>query len=359
LQQFLPIGGEMAGRDIIVVGTSAGGTDALALLVRGLPAGFPASLFVVCHFPPGGQSVLPAILSRSGPLLATHAVNGEAFRPGHIYVAPPDHHLLLDPDGRVRLSRDARENHNRPAVDPLFRSAARYYGPRVIGVILTGALYDGAAGLLAVRTAGGLGVVQDPDDALVAAMPQNATQLAGADRVVPLSEMAPLLVELVRQSAPRQGAKQMDPKPSATGPADPIEKMSGVVKNDMAAQARNERRGEVSVFTCPECGGALWQVDEPKLIQFRCHVGHAYNAETLLAEQTEALEAALWCAVRTFREKSVLGEQLAAQERGKGNEAAAARFDEQAQQSARYAALIVEHVLDGGDTGAPVQDSVP
>src|SRR5205085_8246445 len=142
------------------------------------------------HFPAGGRSVLPEILSRSGPLLATHAADGEPFRPGHIYVAPPDRHLVLRPDGRTMLTREARENHARPAVDPLFRSAARHYGPRVIGVVLTGSLYDGAAGLLAVRGAGGLAVVQDPRDAAVAAMPLNATQIAGADRVAKTAGLA-------------------------------------------------------------------------------------------------------------------------------------------------------------------------
>src|SRR5690242_15674063 len=143
----------MATRDIIVIGTSTGGVDALSRLARGLPPGFPASLFVVCHFPAGGRSVLPEILSRSGPLLAAHAADGEPFYPGQIYVAPPDRHLVLGPNGRMRLTRGARENHHRPAADPLFRSAARHYGPRVIGVVLTGALYDGTAGLMAIRAA--------------------------------------------------------------------------------------------------------------------------------------------------------------------------------------------------------------
>jgi two-component system chemotaxis response regulator CheB len=337
----------MPGRDLIVVGTSAGGVDALVQLVRGLPAGFPASIFVVCHFPAGKRSLLPNVLSRAGPLLATHALDGEPFQPGHIYVAPPDHHLLLTDDGRMRLTRDARENNARPAIDPLFRSAARNYGPRVIGVILTGALSDGTAGLIAVRTAGGLGIVQDPNDARIASMPQTAASIAGADHIVPVARLAELLVELVRDPSPIRGAETMEPKP-----VDPIERMPDIVDRDMSAQAHNARRGKVSTFTCPECGGALWQVDEPDLIRFRCHVGHAYNGETLLAEQSEALEAALWTAVRTFRERSVLGRQLAERERGKGNAGAAARFEEQSTQAARYAALIVEHVLrSAGDEG--------
>jgi two-component system chemotaxis response regulator CheB len=342
----------MASRNIIVVGASAGGVEALAQLARGLPPGLLASLFVVCHIPPGGRSVLPEILSRSGPLLAAHARHGEPFLPGHIYVAPPDRHLELAPGGRMRLTSAARENNHRPAADPLFRSAARHYGPRVIGVVLTGGMDDGTAGLMAVRGAGGLAVAQDPQDALIAAMPQNATDIAGVDFLVPVAGLAALLVDLVREPATSDRGAQH--------PADPTEHLQDVVEQDMARQVQNDRRGDVSVFTCPECGGALWQADENGLVRFRCHVGHAYNGENLLAEQTEALEAALWTAVRTFREKSVLGRQLAAHERARGNHEAAARFDEQAGQADRYGSLIVEHVLNGGGTQAPpVQDSTP
>lgn len=334
----------MTSRDIIVVGASAGGVEALVEIARDLPAGFPASVFVVCHSPPGGQSVLPEILSRSGPLPATHAEDGEAFHPGHVYVAPPDRHLILVPDRRMRLTWGARENHHRPSVDPLFRSAARHYGPRVIGVVLTGSLHDGTAGLMAIRAAGGVAVAQDPQDAAVAAMPQSAAEIAGVDHVAPASGLAALLIELVRDRGPRGlGDRRMDP----------IERMPEVVDRVMARQARNERRGEVSTFTCPECGGSLWQVDDTGLVRFRCHVGHAYNGEVLLAEQSETLEAALWTAVRTFRERSVLARQLAAQEREKGNRWSADRFDEQAAQAEEYGKLIVRHVLNGDTTGGP------
>jgi two-component system chemotaxis response regulator CheB len=326
-----------ARRDIIVVAASAGGGDALAQLVRALPAGLPASLFIVSHFPPGGRSVLPDILSRSGHLLAVHAADGEPFYPGHIYVAPPDFHLLLEPGGKMRLTRGPRENHHRPAADPLFRSAARHYGARVVGVVLSGSLHDGAAGLLAIRNAGGVAVVQDPSDALVSAMPHNATQVAGADYVVPAAGLAPLLVELVQRPTPNRGGPAMDP----------IERMPDVVLKDMSEQASNARRGQVSVFTCPECGGALWQVDERALVRFRCHVGHAYNGEALLAEQSEGLEAALWTAVRIFKERVVLARQLAAREREKGDEPAARRFDEQGDQAEQYGNLIQQYVLAG------------
>ncbi len=329
----------MAARDIIVVGTSAGGVETLSRLVRRLPSGFPASIFIVCHLPTGAHSFLPEILSREGALLASHAVDGEPFYPGQIYVAPPDRHLLLGPDRLIRLSRAARENRHRPAVDPLFRSAARYFGPRVLGVILSGALSDGVAGLLAVRGAGGLGIVQDPGDAIVAGMPQNAVDLAGADYVVRAADIAPLLTSLVQDQASLNPGDAM---------ADPIDQMQSVVEADMDRQSRDQRPGEMSVFRCPECGGSLWQTRHPKLIQFRCHVGHVYNGEILLSEQSEALEAALWTAVRTFREKSILAQQLASHVRAEGNAESAARFEEQATQATRYGELIRQHLLNDG-----------
>ncbi len=328
----------MEHRDIIVVGASAGGVDALIQLAKGLPAGIPASLLVVCHFPPGARSILPEILSRSGPVLATHARDGERFQPGHIYVAPPDRHLQVGPDRKIVLSHGPRENFHRPAVDPLFRSAARYYGRRVIGVILSGSQYDGSAGLLAVRSAGGLAIVQDPKDAAVAAMPGNASQIAGADILVPAAELARVLVDQVHRPLGGRGSTAME---------DPFDKMPGVVETTMSEQVRNGRRGKLSAFSCPECGGVMWQVDEERLAEFRCHVGHAYSGEALLAEQSEALEAALWTAVRTFREKEVLTRQLAAMERGRGNAAAAARMEEQAQQAADYGELIRRNLLNG------------
>ena len=198
----------MATHDIIVIGTSAGGVDVLSHMARGLPAGLPASIFIVCHFPAGSRSVLPEILSRSGPLLAVHARDGDPIYPSQIYLAPPDRHMLLV-DGHVKLTRGPREGGHRPAIDPLFRSAARLYGPRVIGVVLTGALHDGVAGLLAVRAAGGIAVVQDPADATVAALPMNATKFAGADHIVTAADLASRLTDLVRHPSQAQGEKPM------------------------------------------------------------------------------------------------------------------------------------------------------
>jgi two-component system chemotaxis response regulator CheB len=326
----------MAGHDVIVVGASAGGVSVLAQMARGLPPGLPAAIFVVCHFPPGGQSVLPDILSGAGPLLAVHAQDGQTIYPGHIYIAPPDRHLLLQP-GRMHLSREARENMFRPAIDPLFRSAARVFGPRVIGVVLTGALHDGVAGLMAVRTAGGIAVVQNPKDASVPALPQTAEEVAGSDYVVAGAALAPLLIELVHRQVRVTGGPTM---------VDPLDQLPKVVDRDMEAQERGERRGHVSVYTCPECGGALWQADEEHLIQFRCHVGHSYYGEALLAEQSTTLEVALWTAIRTFRERSVLGRQLAVQERQRGKAEVAERFEEEARLAERYGQAIREYFFE-------------
>ncbi len=341
----------MAGRDIIVMGASTGGVDVLAEVVRGLPPGFPASIFVVCHFPATARSVLPQILSRAGRLLATHAADDQPFYPGQIYVAPPDRHLVLAPGGRMRLTRGPRENHHRPAIDPLFRSAARHYGPRTIGVVLTGALSDGTAGLLAIRDAGGLAVVQDPRDAPVAAMPVNATLIAGTDYTAPASGLAALLVDLVKRPAPAEGGAAMP---------DPMEQLPEHISRDMRRQVSNGRRGEVSLYACPECGGNLWQVDEQELVRFRCHVGHVYSGEVLLAEQAEALEAALWTAVRIFKEKCLLSRQLAARAQLSNDAAAATRFEEQAQLDERYAAMIEKYLLtNGGPAPADVADVPP
>jgi two-component system chemotaxis response regulator CheB len=326
----------VACHDIIVIGASAGGVEALSELVRALPPGLPAALFVVCHFPADSRSVLPDILSRSGPLLAQHARDGEPINPGQIYIAPPDHHLLLEVD-RVKVTRGPREHGLRPAIDPLFRSAARVFGARVVGVLLSGSLYDGLAGFLAIRAACGMAVLQDPKNALSAALPESAAEIAGADHIVSAKDLGPLLVKLVQEPVVARGDLAM---------TDPIEKLPEVQKQDQEEQKLGQRRGTVSVFTCPECGGSLWQVDDKTLVRFRCHVGHVYQAEALLAEQAEILEAALWTAVRTFKDRAVLSRQLANQERERGNAPGASHFDDQAQQAERYSNSIQKYLLE-------------
>jgi two-component system chemotaxis response regulator CheB len=326
----------MMGRDLIVVGASAGGLEALVQLVRGLPPGLPAAVCIVCHFPPGSSSALPDILSRHGPLLARHARADEPIYPAHIYVAPPDYHLLVEP-GVVRLDHGPRENRFRPAIDPLFRSAARAYGPRVIGVLLSGGLGDGIAGLLAVRGASGLGVIQDPADAICPNLPRDARTIAGADHVAPAAELGRLLTQLL-PTTPNGGGSPM---------TDSVERITQTVAHDMQEQEQGARRGTVSLFSCPECGGCMWQLDDQKLVRFRCHVGHAYAAETLLDEQSAALEAALWTAVRTFREKAILSRQLAGEARVEGQTDRAQRLEEEARLAEHYGELIQQALVEG------------
>lgn len=342
----------MTSHDIIVIGTSAGGVETLKVLVSALPADLPAAIFVVLHMPAGSTSLMPEILGKYTALSVAHAVSGEAIRHGKIYLAPPDYHLLLR-SGYVQLTRGPRENRVRPAADPLFRSAARVYGRRVVGVILTGMLSDGTAGLLAVRHAGGVAIVQDPAEAIASMMPEKARDIAGADHILPLAGIVPLLVQLAHTPVSTEGVPRM------TESLDPVERMPEVVKRDLAAQAHGERNGQSSVYTCPECGGVLWQVEEEKLLRFRCHVGHIYASEELLVEQSEALEAALWLTVRTFIEKATLARQMAAQRRSQGLLVGLDRLEEEAQQAEHYAALIRQYLLKVSPTPADEATTPP
>jgi two-component system chemotaxis response regulator CheB len=325
----------MPHHDIVVIGASAGGIPALMTLVQELPRDLPAALFVVVHIPPYSVSRLPQILSRSGPLPATHAVDGEPIQPGHIYVAPPDRHLQVR-QGRIALSRGPRENHSRPAIDPLFRSAARAYGSRVIGVVLSGALYDGSLGLLAVKTRGGMAIVQDPREAAVDSMPRSALKLVEADAVLSAGEIAPLLMECVGMPAGEQGGAVV---------VDREERLKTVITEDFAEQSHDGRAEETSVYTCPDCGGVLWQDGAGARLGFRCHVGHAYAPEVLLSQKSEEFESALWASLRLLKEKATLTRQLATRTRAggnDGNEAVANRIEEQAERDELYARTIQE-----------------
>lgn len=292
----------MAGRDIIVIGTSTGGIEAMQVLASGLPRDLKASLFVVLHIGADGLGILPDILERAGQLPASNAGNWETIRPGHIYVAPPDHHLLLERSGHVRITRGPKENRFRPAVDPLFRSAAHAFGSRVIGVVLTGGLDDGTAGLWTIKDRGGTTVVQRPDGAIAPSMPLNALEHVTVDHCVPLEEIAPLLVRLTLMAAEKNTAKPMPKR---------LETEVSIAKEDKAVEAGIIDWGEPSLYACPECHGVLLQFQEGSNVRFRCHTGHAYSLETLLAEFSDRTEETLWNAVRSMEEATLLMRRMA------------------------------------------------
>ncbi|MCA1598864.1 MAG: chemotaxis protein CheB, partial [Chloroflexi bacterium] len=295
-------------RDIVVIGASAGGVEALAHLVERLPADLPAAIFVVLHVPPASPSSLPAILARAGTLPAAHATDGERIEHGRLYIAPPDRHMLVR-RGYVALTRGPRENRLRPAADPLFRSAARAYGPRVAGVVLSGTMDDGSLGLRAIAAHGGVTIVQDPTEALFDGMPRAALRQARIEYTLAVDDIALVLARLAR-GADEDEAERGGAMVNAINDRDDDEVARDVIRRDMRAQARDERSAATTVYTCPECGGTLWQVDHTGATRFYCHVGHSYGAEALLGQMSEELEAALWRAVRLLEEKATLTRQL-------------------------------------------------
>jgi two-component system, chemotaxis family, protein-glutamate methylesterase/glutaminase len=323
--------------DLIVIGASAGGVEALSRLVRDLPPELPAAVLVVLHVPAHSRSVMPAILTRAGRLPAAHAVDGQVIEAGRVYIAPPDHHMIVK-QGIVRLTRGPHENGHRPAVDPLFRTAAHAYGPRVIGVVLSGALDDGSAGLVAIKRRGGLAVVQDPEDALYDGMPRHAIENVAVDRVLPVNLIGAELARLAALPADTTAAEPV---------TDDLEKEAGFAEIAMDAMTNASHPGTPSGFACPDCGGALWQLQEEEFLRYRCRVGHAWSADSLLAEQTEALEAALWTALRALEEKRELSERLSQRADQRGHQLVATRFHEQAREAEERARLIREVLVSG------------
>jgi two-component system chemotaxis response regulator CheB len=283
------------GHDIIVVGTSAGGLEALDALIGQLSSDLSASIFIVHDMAPdnSGEPLLRR-LSRHKAFEARLAKEGERFKPGRIYIAPPDSHLLLK-GHTVLVRKGARENRSRPAVDPLFRSAAVAHGPRVIGVVLTGMLDDGTAGLIAIKRCGGVTVVQDPKDAAYSGMPQNALDSLDVDFCLPIAQMGQLLATLV--STPHGRTKPV-PKDIRTEAA-----IAERVSSDVA---QVDGLGSQVPYNCPNCGGVLWEMDAPKAKRYRCHTGHSFTEPALLASQSEKIEEMLWISLRMFEERKNL-----------------------------------------------------
>lgn len=287
-------------KHIVVIGTSAGGIETLRALVEAIPQDFAAPICIVMHLAPQSPGVLSEILNRVSQVPVQAGGNGERLRSGHIYVAPPDCHLIVEP-GRIRVTKGPKENRFRPAIDPLFRSAAQVYGPGAIGVILTGNLDDGTAGLWAIKRLGGTAIVQDPDDALFSSMPTSAIRNVSVDFVVPVAELAPLLVRLT--AAPVEREKISAPEP--------LEVEVKIAKEKNALEAGLERIATPSSFACPDCHGVLLQLEEGGRLRFRCHTGHAYSVESLLAAISEGIEDSLWVAIRALEEGAMLMHQMA------------------------------------------------
>jgi two-component system, chemotaxis family, protein-glutamate methylesterase/glutaminase len=265
--------------------------------VRHLPADLPAAVFIVQHLYAEIVTVLPQLLTRAGALPALHPSDGQVVEAGKIYVAPPDYHLLVRPPGMIELSRGARENLHRPAIDPLFRSAARSYGRHTIGILLTGTKDDGVAGLMAVKMRGGTAIVQDPADAAYAEMPQSALdQVDGIDYVAPLSEIPKLIVQSVQRVFQGVEVRQ--------------EKVEAMADSTIATNMADDTR-EPSVLICPECGGGMRMKQEGRFVQYDCHVGHVFGLESLRAAYSEKTEQTLWAALRAFKEQIVLLNQMA------------------------------------------------
>jgi two-component system, chemotaxis family, protein-glutamate methylesterase/glutaminase len=292
---------EMKQRNIIVIGASAGGFEALKKLVAGLPKSFPASIFIVWHIAPDISGVLPRVLNRFETVPAANAADGEKIARNRIYVAPPDHHLLVE-KGKIRVTRGPKENRFRPAVDPLFRSAAYAYNNRVIGVILSGALDDGTAGLWTIKHRGGLAIVQDPMDAEIPSMPENALREVEVDYTISIAEMADLLVRLSMEEVEENAEVEMQ----ENGENEKTEIEIRIAAEDSAFESGVMKLGVLTPFTCPECHGVMSRLSEGNIQRYRCHTGHAFSADALLAGVTENIEDSLYNVIRGVEESIML-----------------------------------------------------
>lgn len=334
-------------RDIIAIGGSAGAIESIQRVLKALPPDFPASLFVVIHTSAEGPGLLPKVLSRVGGLPAMPPVDRQPIQQGQIYVAPPDFHMVIA-DGVIRLQKGPRENGSRPSIDTLFRSVATQYGARATAVLLSGYLDDGAAGMYAVRHRGGLGIIQEPNDALVQDMPSRALEYAGADFVLPASEIGRQLLDLV------DGARKVIPmkkKSRSRAQTSQKLKLGGPNGNENTPNAltayTDEGEGTPSPFACPECHGVLWEIKEGGSVRYKCRTGHAYSEASLNEELSRAGETALWAAMRALEEKASMARRMA--DAASGPKQWKGRLQEEARTFAQHA-----EVLRGMILGEPI-----
>jgi two-component system chemotaxis response regulator CheB len=300
---------------LIVVGASSGGLNALINLVEQLPEDFPVPVLIVQHISSDASGdVLLNALNKQGKLRCAHATHGESIQAGNIYLAPSDHHLLVGKDGHLNVTKGAQENRSRPGIDPLFRSAAVAFGNRATGIILTGYLDDGTAGLIAIKRCGGTCIVQDPMEADYPDMPKNALNQVKVDYCVPIAEMGGILAKLVARKPGKQKAIPKD-----------IQREAIIAERVLSDLPSVNALGEQVPFNCPGCGGVLWKIDKGPQLRYRCHTGHAYTAAALLAEQTKKIEETMWTALRMFEERKNLLTTLAKDHSGAQARSAAER----------------------------------
>lgn len=327
----------MEKRNIIVIGASAGGFEAIKQLTAALPADFEAAIFIVWHMSPDITGILPQVINRQKKLLATNAMDNEPIVNNRIYVAPPDRHLLLE-HGIIRVTRGPKENRFRPAVDPLFRSAAYIYGARVIGIVLSGALDDGTAGLWTIKNRGGIAMVQEPADAEVPSMPENALAAVAVDYRVPVAEMAPLLVKLTAETIEEVKEINMEEQKKTA-----IEVR--IATQDQALEQGVLDLGKLSPYACPECHGVLSAIKDGELIRYRCHTGHAYSADSLLTTITEKIEDTLWSAIRGVEESIILLNNLGDHYAEKNQPKLAAMYFKKAKEAENRAEIVRQTVF--------------
>jgi two-component system chemotaxis response regulator CheB len=319
----------MSDHAIICIGASAGGVEAVRDLLANLPADLPAAVFVVIHTSPEGPGLLPDLLNRVSQLPVITAVNNGPVLPGRVYVAPLNRHLIVDRDN-VKVQRGPTENNHRPAIDPLFRSAAKAYGPRVIGVILTGFLDDGAAGLAVIKRFRGATVVQDPEEAIAPSMPEAAIAAANPEFIVPMAEMPGVLIRLSETSR------------------------SNVLPWTEPREEEVERTGTPSAYVCPDCKGTLWEVADGDALRFHCRVGHNFTAESMMSSHDDAVERALWEALRALDERADLTGRLAAKAKERNHTMAEVRFRQKTEAARQNAEVLRKVLMDGDESQMPV-----
>lgn len=331
--------GRAVRRDIIVIGASAGGIEALKEIVRGLPKDLQAAIFVVVHTSPASPNMIPAILGNAGVLPAVSVKNKDTIRHGYIYVARPNYHILLE-SGIVRAAYGPKENRHRPAIDPLFRSAAYAYDSRVVGVVLTGSLDDGTIGSQIIKSCGGIVVVQEPNDATFPCMPRSVVENVKVDYCLPLLQISPLLIHLVNTS--------VEKKVRDTIPDDKKKASLEIMQMKGNSIDNIEELGKPSAFICPECNGGLYELHEGELIHYRCKVGHAYSPLILGMEQSEKIESALWAALRLLKENVDLNHKLALKARERNDNLTAVRFEENAHDANQHAEVLQQILIKRG-----------